>query len=100
MAAVAAAAAARRVGALARHVSLSNAAATWCLARPYHVAGTGGGGDGKPELGIRALIVGPPGAGKGTLSSRLVRDFGFHTIGSGDAFRDHISRGAFVEAVV
>ena len=46
-----------------------------------------------PRLGIRGLIVGPPGAGKGTLSSRLTDDFGFEVLSSGDAFRQNISEG-------
>jgi nucleoside-triphosphate--adenylate kinase len=42
---------------------------------------------------IQALIVGPPGAGKGTLSKRLTEDFGFQSLSSGDAFRAHIGQG-------
>ena len=41
----------------------------------------------------RALILGPPGGGKGTLSKRLVRDFEFAHISSGDALRNQIAAG-------
>ncbi|KAH8062743.1 adenylate kinase [Aureococcus anophagefferens] len=36
---------------------------------------------------LRALILGPPGGGKGTLSKRLVRDFDFFHVSAGDALR-------------
>ena len=39
----------------------------------------------------RALILGPPGGGKGTLSKRLVRDFDFAHVSSGDALRNQIA---------
>ena len=45
---------------------------------------------------LRALILGPPGGGKGTLSSRLVRDFGVSHISSGDALRQQIASGTAV----
>ena len=41
----------------------------------------------------RALILGPPGGGKGTLSERLVRDFDFAHVSSGDALRNQIAAG-------
>lgn len=49
----------------------------------------------------RMIILGPPGGGKGTISSRLVDRKGFTIIGMGDMLRrsqseeirDHISRG-------
>ena len=39
---------------------------------------------------LRALIIGPPGGGKGTISKWLVRDFGFNHLSSGDALRQLI----------
>ena len=39
------------------------------------------------------MILGPPGGGKGTLSKRLVRDFGLKHVSSGDALRQHIADG-------
>ncbi|WP_186329390.1 adenylate kinase [Agrococcus jejuensis] len=36
------------------------------------------------------LIVGPPGAGKGTQASRLAQTFGIPTISTGDIFRSNI----------
>ena len=44
----------------------------------------------------RALILGPPGGGKGTLSKRLVRDFDFAHVSSGDALRNQIANGTAV----
>jgi len=39
----------------------------------------------------QVLIMGPPGGGKGTLSKRLVRDFGLTHVSSGDALRAQIA---------
>ena len=39
---------------------------------------------------IRAIIMGPPGSGKGTVSERIVRDFGVSHLSSGDLLRSHI----------
>uniref|UniRef100_A0A7S3Z8N0 GTP:AMP phosphotransferase, mitochondrial n=1 Tax=Lotharella globosa TaxID=91324 RepID=A0A7S3Z8N0_9EUKA len=39
---------------------------------------------------MRFLIMGPPGGGKGTLSQRLVKEFGLTHFSSGDALRGHI----------
>ncbi|KAL5250430.1 hypothetical protein ACHWQZ_G016229 [Mnemiopsis leidyi] len=44
----------------------------------------------KPLSLIRAIIMGPPGSGKGTVSSRIVTKFIFHHISSGDILRHHI----------
>ncbi|XP_033123083.1 GTP:AMP phosphotransferase AK3, mitochondrial-like [Anneissia japonica] len=40
---------------------------------------------------FRAVIMGPPGAGKGTISSRIVRDFGLKHLSSGDLLRSQIN---------
>eukprot|EP00041_Stephanoeca_diplocostata_P009044 m.137568 g.137568 ORF g.137568 m.137568 type:complete len:207 (+) comp17583_c0_seq23:101-721(+) len=37
-----------------------------------------------------ALIIGPPGGGKGTLSKRIVNNFGFEALSSGDMIRNQI----------
>ena len=39
---------------------------------------------------LRALIMGPPGSGKGTISVRIVKDFGLKHLSSGDLLRSHI----------
>ena len=41
----------------------------------------------------RFLIVGPPGAGKGTQSARISETFGIPTISTGDIFRSNIAQG-------
>lgn len=41
----------------------------------------------------RLLIVGPPGAGKGTQSARIAERFGIPAISTGDIFRANISQG-------
>jgi adenylate kinase len=43
--------------------------------------------------GVRLLIVGPPGAGKGTQSARISEAFGVPTISTGDIFRANIAKG-------
>lgn len=54
--------------------------------------------------GARMLIVGPPGAGKGTQAARLGRVFGIPDISTGDIFRANIREGTElgqqVEAIV
>ena len=43
--------------------------------------------------GTRLLIVGPPGAGKGTQAARISQDYGIPTISTGDIFRANIKNG-------
>ena len=43
---------------------------------------------------FRALITGAPGSGKGTISSRIVRDFGLVHLSSGDVLRMHVKQGS------
>ena len=40
---------------------------------------------------MRLLIVGPPGAGKGTQAARISENFGIPTISTGDIFRSNIA---------
>uniref|UniRef100_A0A0C9PGU6 AK3_1 protein n=1 Tax=Fopius arisanus TaxID=64838 RepID=A0A0C9PGU6_9HYME len=40
---------------------------------------------------IKALILGAPASGKGTISSRIVNSFGFTHISSGDRLRYHVT---------
>lgn len=44
-------------------------------------------------LSVRLLIVGPPGAGKGTQSVRIAEAFGIPAISTGDIFRANIKEG-------
>ena len=37
-----------------------------------------------------ALIIGPPGGGKGTISERITKEFHLGTLGSGDMIRSQI----------
>ncbi|XP_060764463.1 GTP:AMP phosphotransferase AK3, mitochondrial isoform X2 [Neoarius graeffei] len=39
---------------------------------------------------FRAVIMGPPGSGKGTVSSRITESFGLQHLSSGDMLRAHI----------
>lgn len=52
----------------------------------------------------RLLIVGPPGAGKGTQAARIAEHFGIPTISTGDIFRSNIAEqtelGKQVKAIV
>lgn len=45
---------------------------------------------------IRTVILGPPGAGKGTISSRLVNSFDLKHLSSGDLLRWHMNQGTAV----
>ena len=40
----------------------------------------------------RMLIMGAPAAGKGTVASRIVKDFGFAHLSAGDVLRDNVRR--------
>jgi adenylate kinase len=46
----------------------------------------------RAEGDARFLIVGPPGAGKGTQASRISESFGIPTISTGDMFRSNIAQ--------
>uniref|UniRef100_A0A8C8SWV1 GTP:AMP phosphotransferase AK3, mitochondrial n=1 Tax=Pelusios castaneus TaxID=367368 RepID=A0A8C8SWV1_9SAUR len=41
---------------------------------------------------LRAVIMGPPGSGKGTVSTRIVQHFALKHLSSGDLLRDHLQR--------
>ena len=42
---------------------------------------------------MRIVLLGPPGAGKGTQARRLSERYGLAIIGTGDIFRNHVARG-------
>lgn len=42
---------------------------------------------------LRTILLGPPGAGKGTQATKIVEKFGIPHISTGDIFRDNIKRG-------
>lgn len=43
--------------------------------------------------GLTTLIMGPPGGGKGTISKKLIKDFEFHHISTGDMLRAQVREG-------
>ncbi|AFR95252.2 adenylate kinase [Cryptococcus neoformans C23] len=60
--------------------------------------------DGMEEKGLRMLVFGKPGSGKGTLSSRLVKEYDISFVSTGDVLRKEIAAksevGRKAEAVV
>ncbi|KIP09530.1 hypothetical protein PHLGIDRAFT_67486 [Phlebiopsis gigantea 11061_1 CR5-6] len=61
--------------------------------------------DGKPESRfVRMLMFGKPGAGKGTLSARLVKKYDIMSLSTGDLLRQHIAErteiGQITEGIV
>jgi adenylate kinase len=44
-------------------------------------------------LSARLIIVGPPGAGKGTQAGRIAESFGIPAVSTGDIFRKNVSEG-------
>ncbi|KQS10126.1 adenylate kinase [Curtobacterium sp. Leaf183] len=44
-------------------------------------------------MSARLIIVGPPGAGKGTQAGRIAESFGIPAVSTGDIFRKNVSEG-------
>ncbi|CAM9914460.1 unnamed protein product [Ascophyllum nodosum] len=46
--------------------------------------------------GLAAVIIGAPGSGKGTISGKILRDFDFAHVSTGDLLRDEVQAGSEV----
>lgn len=56
----------------------------------------GGGGLPRREMAskvLRAVVLGPPGSGKGTVCERIARSFGLQHLSSGQFLRESLGRG-------
>lgn len=42
---------------------------------------------------LMTVIMGPPGAGKGTISKKIIKDFGYLHVSTGDMLRSHVREG-------
>lgn len=59
---------------------------------PWRRAGPGGRRAMVAPPLLRAVIMGPPGSGKGTISARIIKHFGLKHLSSGDLLRDNMQR--------
>ncbi len=57
------------------------------------VTADGGGADVLRGQGCAVILLGPPGAGKGTQAQRIAQRYLLPHLSTGDMFRDHIQRG-------
>jgi adenylate kinase len=48
---------------------------------------------------VRLLLIGAPGAGKGTQAERIAAHFGIKHISSGDLLREHVAKGTALGAI-
>ena len=45
---------------------------------------------------VHGLILGPPGGGKGTIANKIIKDFHFLHLSTGDVLRHHVRTGTEV----
>lgn len=45
---------------------------------------------------LNALIMGPPGGGKGTIAKKIIKDFGFFHLSTGDVLRANVRQGTAI----
>jgi hypothetical protein len=43
---------------------------------------------------LKSLILGPPGGGKGTIAKKIIKDFSFLHLSTGDVLRHHVRKGS------
>lgn len=63
-----------------------------CARQPRRRPGSGGRCGMAPPPLLRAVIMGPPGSGKGTISARIIKHFGMKHLSSGDMLRDNMQK--------
>src|SRR5947209_7550310 len=48
------------------------------------------------DRAVRLLLIGAPGAGKGTQATRIAEHFGVAHLSSGDLLREHVAKGTAI----
>jgi nucleoside-triphosphate--adenylate kinase len=71
--------------------SLSTTATSAKAVPVSFASGSNAGPANTPEGMLRMIMFGKPGAGKGTLSARLVRKYDILSLSTGDMLRQHIA---------